>query len=145
MLDLNREDELRRAIELFFFAYREFTDRPDRILERRGLGRVHHRILYFVGRNPEISVSGLLQVLAVSKQALNAPLRQLTEMNLIAVVAGAGDRRVKKLVLTDRGRSLEAELTGTQMRHLSDAFDKAGRISEGRWIGVMEALTDIEG
>jgi DNA-binding MarR family transcriptional regulator len=145
MVDLNREDELRRAIELFFFAYREFTDRPDRILERRGLGRVHHRILYFVGRNPEISVSGLLQVLAVSKQALNAPLRQLTEMDLIAVVAGPGDRRVKKLVLTDRGRGLEAELTGTQMRHLSDAFDKAGRISEGRWIGVMEALADIEG
>jgi DNA-binding MarR family transcriptional regulator len=66
-------------------------------------------------------------------------------MDLIAVVAGPGDRRVKKLVLTDRGRGLEAELTGTQMRHLSDAFDKAGRISEGRWIGVMEALADIEG
>ena len=77
MVDQTRQDELRHAIELLFFGYRAFTDRPDRILERRGLGRVHHRILYFVGRNPQVSVKGLLEILAVSKQALSAPLRRL--------------------------------------------------------------------
>jgi len=72
MLDLDRQNGLRDAIEMLYFAYRGFTDRPDRILERRGLGRVHHRILYFIGRRPEVSVEGLLYLLAVSKQALNA-------------------------------------------------------------------------
>lgn len=144
MVDQTRQDELRRAIELLFFGYRAFTDRPDRILERRGLGRVHHRILYFVGRNPEVSVKGLLEILAVSKQALSAPLRQLTEMKLVAVVGHAEDRRIKRLSLTPGGRRLEAELTGTQMRHLSDAFDKADAADEAGWTRVMARLAGIE-
>jgi DNA-binding MarR family transcriptional regulator len=140
MVDQNRQDELRRAIELLFFGYRAFTDRADRILERRGLGRVHHRILYFVGRNPEVSVKGLLEILAVSKQALSAPLRQLTDMKLIAVLAHAEDRRVKRLTLTAEGRRLEAELTGTQMQHLSAAFDETGAANEAGWMQVMARL-----
>jgi DNA-binding MarR family transcriptional regulator len=140
MVDQNREDELRRAIELLFFGYREFTDRPDRILERRGLGRVHHRILYFVGRNPEVSVKGLLQILVVSKQALSAPLRQLMEMKLVRASADAEDRRVKSLALTPDGQRLEAELTGTQVRHLSAAFEAAGAADEAAWMRVMGVL-----
>ena len=84
MIDLNAERELRSSIELFYYAYRAFTSGPDHILERRGLARVHHRILYFVGRNPAITVNSLLATLRVSKQALNAPLRQLLAMKLIA-------------------------------------------------------------
>ena len=133
-------DALRDAIELMYFAYRAFTDRADRILERRGLGRVHHRILYFIGRNPDISVSGLLEVLAVSKQALNAPLRQLLEMHLVAVAATGPDKRVKPLRLTEAGRRLEGELTGAQMRQLQAAFETAGASEAGGWRAVMAEL-----
>ena len=75
--------QLRQAIEYLYYAYRSFTERPDKILDKRGLGRVHHRILYFVGRNPGTTVNALLSTLQVSKQALNAPLRQLLAMQLI--------------------------------------------------------------
>ena len=142
MIDLNRQAELQTAIESLYFAYRGFTDRPDRMLERRGLGRVHHRILYFIGRRPDVSVKGLLDLLAVSKQALNAPLRQLLEMELVAAVAGTEDRRVKNLRLTPEGRRLEAELTGVQMKHLQAAFDQAGPVAEQGWRGVMAALVE---
>ncbi|CAN5220635.1 MarR family transcriptional regulator [soil metagenome] len=142
MIDLTRQAELQTAIESLYFAYRGFTDRPDRMLERRGLGRVHHRILYFIGRRPDVSVKGLLDLLAVSKQALNAPLRQLLEMGLVAAVAGAEDRRVKKLRLTPEGQRLEAELTGAQMKHLQAAFDRAGPAAEQGWQDVMAALVD---
>jgi len=137
MVDQTRQDE---AIEALYFAYRAFTDRPDRILERRGLGRVHHRILYFVGRNPRISVRGLLDILAVSKQALNAPLRQLLEMHLVAVSPSDQDRRVKQLQLTEEGARLETELTQTQTRLLQAAFDKAGDGATGGWQRVMAEL-----
>jgi DNA-binding MarR family transcriptional regulator len=140
MVDLKRQHELRDAVELFYFAYRAFTDRADRILERKGLGRVHHRILYFIGQRPDISVRGLLEVLAVSKQALNAPLRQLLEMNLVTAVASAEDRRVKRLRLTVEGQRLEAELTGAQMRRLETAFDAAGPEGEDGWRRVMSDL-----
>jgi DNA-binding MarR family transcriptional regulator len=143
MLDLDDHaptGELRDAIEQFYFAYRGFTDRPDRILEKRGLGRVHHRILYFIGRRPDVSVRGLLDLLVVSKQALNAPLRQLMEMGLVAAEAGAQDRRVRHLSLTPAGRKLEAELTEAQTRHLKAAFGRAGADAEAGWRAVMGEL-----
>lgn len=140
MVDQNRDSTLRQAIELMFFGYRRFTDGPDRILDRRGLGRVHHRILYFVGRNHGLSVKGLLEILSVSKQALSAPLRQLQEMRLVAVAADAEDRRVKRLALTDDGIRLESDLTGAQMRLLAGAFAAAGPDGEAGWARVMQAL-----
>ena len=143
MVDQSRDEAPRRAIELLYFGYRQFTDRPDRILDRRGLGRVHHRLLYFVGRNPGVSVKGLLDILSVSKQALNAPLRQLLEMNLVAVLADGEDRRIKRLTLTLEGRRLEAELTGAQLRLLSAAFDEAGPANAAGWMRVMEVLARV--
>ena len=140
MVDLDDptlSSDMHDAIEQFYFAYRGFTDRPDRILEKRGLGRVHHRILYFIGRRPDVSVRGLLDLLAVSKQALNAPLRQLMEMGLVGAEASPDDRRVKRLSLTPSGRKLEAELTEAQTRHLRAAFDRAGAEAQEGWRTVM--------
>jgi DNA-binding MarR family transcriptional regulator len=140
MIDQNRQAELRSAIELLYFAYRRFTDRPDRILMRRGLGRVHHRILYFIGRRPDVSIGGLLEMLAVTKQALNAPLRQLVEMDLVTALPDPADRRAKNLRLTADGERLEAELTGAQMRQLEAAFEHVGGAQESGWRAVMAEL-----
>ena len=128
------------AIEQFYFGYRAFTNPPDRILEQRGLGRVHHRILYFVGRNPHISVNALLSLLDVSKQALNAPLRQLIEMKLVAMGTAEHDKRVRELALTTAGAKLEAQLTGTQMKQLKSVFEEAGASAEAGWHKVMHIL-----
>src|SRR5262245_60101856 len=46
-------------IELFFFAYRDFTSDPDQILEAYGFGRAHHRVLHFVNRKPGLTVAEL--------------------------------------------------------------------------------------
>ena len=143
MIDPKRQAALRESIELFFFGYRAFTSRPDRILEQRGLGRVHHRILYFVGHRPGIAINGLLDILGVSKQALNAPLRQLIEMKLVAVRAAEHDRRFKELRLTHDGEKLEALLTGTQMKHLAAAFGAAGAPAEAAWKRVMKSIPEM--
>ncbi len=136
----NRQALLRDAIEQFYFAYRAFTARPDRILEQRGLNRVHHRILYFVAHQPGMSVNELLTILGVSKQALNAPLRQLLAMKLLTNDAADHDRRVKQLHLTDAGKKLEAQLTQTQMKHLDAAFQRNGAQSPERWLAIMTAI-----
>lgn len=140
MVDQTREAALQEAIELLYFSYRAFTDRPDRILEQRGLNRVHHRILYFVGRNPDVSVNTLLGILDVSKQALNGPLRQLVEMDLIAMRAAPQDGRVRQLRLTYAGERLEARLSGTQRKQLAEVFDAAGPAAESGWREVMQRL-----
>jgi len=142
MIDQKNQHELEESIELFFFAYRAFTSHPDRMLAQRGLGRVHHRILHFVGRNPQIAVNALLGILGVSKQALNAPLRQLIEMQLVAVDVAEHDRRVKQLSLTPAGKQLEAQLTGTQMQHLAAVFAAAGPQAEQGWRAVMRIIPE---
>ena len=142
MVDL-KKPELLESIELFYFAYRAFTARPDRILAQRGLGRVHHRLLYFVGRNPGISVNALRDVLGVSKQAMNTPLRQLMEMHLIDARAAGHDRRVKELTLTADGAELERQLTETQMKQLADVFAANGENTAEDWRAVMRALARV--
>ena len=140
MIDLNRDAELRQAIELMYFAYRTFTTEPDRLLAKRGLNRVHHRILYFVARNPGISVNDLLAILDVSKQALNQPMRQLLEMKLVNSTKASYDGRVRLLSLSDKGAKLEKRLSDTQINMLFEVFKNNGGASEQAWLEVMRSI-----
>ena len=82
----------------------------------------------------------MLSLLSVSKQALNAPLRQLLEMRLVGIEPAAHDRRVRQLALTAAGVTLEAQLTGTQVKLLEAAFAEAGGVAQAGWQRVMECL-----
>lgn len=138
------EGALREAIELLYFSYRAFTAGPDQILARRGLNRIHHRILYFVNKAPGTSVNELLQVLQISKQALHMPLRQLVSMGLVTNKKSALDGRVRELTLTSEGRRLERRLTGTQQLQLQTVFDTAGGKAQKGWRQVMALLARDE-
>lgn len=140
MIDSHRETELRAAVEAFFFGFRAFTALPDERLAERGLGRTHHRVLYFVRRDPGISVGGLLTILGITKQAVNAPLRDLEREGLITSSPAASDRRVRELRVTPAGAELEATLSELQMRLLTSAFGQAGAQAEEGWRRVMAAL-----
>lgn len=140
----NRTAVLHDAIEHFYFAYRAFTAHPDRLLAQRGLNRVHHRILYFVGRNPSVAVNELLTTLNVSKQALHAPLRQLLAMKFIAATAASHDRRVKQLALTVAGKQFEDQLTRTQIKQLTAVFDDTGPHAEKAWLKVLKAVASAD-
>jgi len=142
MVDLSSDDDIREAIELLYLGYRAFTDRADRVLDKRGLGRAHHRILYFVGRNPNLSVADLLDALAISKQALHIPLRQLLSMGLIESKQSGNDGRVKMLRLTASGRRLEARLTRVQAELLGQVFEEIGPDAEDAWRVAMRVLAD---
>jgi DNA-binding MarR family transcriptional regulator len=78
--------------------------------------------------------------MAVSKQALNAPLRQLVGIGLISNAASKDNRRRKELRLTASGRKLEQRLTGTQMELLDQVFKDTGREAENGWRDVMQRL-----
>lgn len=140
MIDQLKQSELHEAMERFYFAYRSFTEGPDRILQAKSLTRVHHRILYFVARNPHININELLGLLQVSKQALNAPLRKLTELGLVRPELAEHDRRVKQLTLSGEGKELEAKLSKTQMTHLEKVFAKCGKRAVLGWSEVMTAM-----
>lgn len=127
-------------MEAFFYSYRAFTAKPDEMLARRGLSRVHHRILFFIARNPGLSVSQLLAALGVTKQALNLPLRQLLERELIRSEACDNDKRRRLLELTAEGGKLEKALRQEQARLLQRAFDEAGEDAVRGWLAVNQAI-----
>ncbi|MBI1778370.1 MAG: MarR family transcriptional regulator [Proteobacteria bacterium] len=120
-----REEELRQGIELLFYAYRDFTGEPDAILARYGFGRAHHRVIYFVGRNPGITVSELLVILRITKQSLSRVLGQLVREGFITQRPGE-DRRQRLLDLAMKGAQLERELTQTQRTRIARAYREAG-------------------
>ena len=128
------------APALLFFAFRALTAEPDRILAERGLGRVHHRILYFVARKPGVRVGGLLATLGVSKQAMHGPLRDLVRAGLVVAAAASGNRRAKELRLTREGERLERRLTGAQRPRFARAFRGAGADAEQGWREIMARL-----
>jgi hypothetical protein len=45
-----REPEIRRGVELLYFGYGHLTRAIDEQLAQQGLGRAHHRALYFIAR-----------------------------------------------------------------------------------------------
>lgn len=121
-----REQELDRGTELLFFAYRDFIAEPDRILSPLGFGRAHHRVIYFVGRNPAISVARLLDILKITKQSLSRVLGELVRTGYIEQARGSVDRRKRLLSLTDKGRDLEQRLSQALRRRLARAYRAAG-------------------
>jgi DNA-binding MarR family transcriptional regulator len=121
-----REEELRQAIELLFFAYRDFTAEPDAILAKWKFGRAHHRVIYFVGRHPQISVTELLAILKITKQSLSRVLGQLVRDAYIVQRPGLRDRRQRLLELTERGKELERQLSETQRALIARAYRSAG-------------------
>jgi DNA-binding MarR family transcriptional regulator len=113
-------------IELFFFAYRDFTSDPDQILADYEFGRAHHRILHFVNRMPGLTVAELLDVLKITKQSLARVLKQLIDTGHIIQVQGPRDRRQRELYPTAKGRTLALDLARPQSRRIREALREAG-------------------
>jgi DNA-binding MarR family transcriptional regulator len=142
MLDPIRQNELDEALDLFHFAWRTIVAQPDKLLARQGLSRVHHRILYFIRRNPNLSVNGLVDVLGTSKQALHPALKALIDRKLVLALPSPEDRRVKRLSLTPKGRQFEEILSGDQRHRLHRAFELAGPGKERVWRDVMARVAE---
>jgi len=137
-----REDEMRIAQDLLFFAYRDFTNAADVILDELGLGRAHHRALHYIGRNPGITVSDLLAILRITKQSLARVLSVLMERGLVSQAPGTDDRRQRLLTLTADGKALERRLFDRQRERLTAAYREAGAGAVDGFRRVMRGIMD---
>lgn len=140
-----REEEIRQAMELLFFSYRDFTSEPDQILARYGFGRAHHRVIYFVGRHPAMTVSELLDILRITKQSLSRVLSQLVREDFIQQRPGTEDRRQRLLELTEKGKKLESELIEVQRRRIARAYRVAGADAVAGFRTVLYNMMDEDG
>ncbi len=137
-----REEDIRTAQDLLFFAYRDFTLAADAILDELGLGRAHHRALHFIGRNPGITVSDLLAILRITKQSLARVLTDLVDRGYVAQAQGQADRRQRLLTLTPAGMTLERRLFERQRERLAAAYREAGGPAVDGFRRVMRGIMD---
>lgn len=126
--------------EALFFAYREFTGEPDRILNDLGFGRAHHRVLFFVSRYPALRVADLLSILQITKQSLSRVLRELVEKGYVRQEAGPNDRRERLLFVTDKGADLVERLAALQIARIEKGLNAAGVDGSGAVARFLEAM-----
>src|SRR4026209_2108936 len=130
MADINFDEKLGEnetvaLIELMFFAYRDFVSDPDTVLEQLGFGRAHHRVVHFVGRDPGMTVTQLLDILRITEQSVGRVLKGLIDEGDVFLKEGETDRRQRLLHLTDAGEELRQRLMAPQMSRIRRAVSEA--------------------
>lgn len=131
-------------IEALFFAYRDFTSDPDRILNEIGFGRAHHRVLHFVHRYPGMRVADLLEILRITKQSLARVLRELIKEGYVTQRSGKADRRERLLYATEQGGALADRLAAPQLLKIGETLGPLGaegRAAVARFLASMMAGT----
>jgi|SRR6516165_1086575 DNA-binding MarR family transcriptional regulator len=140
-----REEELRLAQDMMFFAIRDMTAAPDAILGELGFGRAHHRCLHWIARRPGLKVGELLAILGITKQSLTRVLGPMIDGGYVAQVPGQQDRRQRLLTLTEKGQALERRLYDVQRERLLSAYREAGGTAVDGFKRVLRGLMHKQG
>ncbi|UQS84577.1 winged helix DNA-binding protein [Apilactobacillus apisilvae] len=80
----------------------------------------------------------ILNLLNISKQALNVNIRELMKNDLITEVRDEKDKRIKILKLTTKGNKLNNEINEEQKNKIDALFKQA----DGSWEKVMIELSN---
>lgn len=126
-----------RTIELVYFAHIDQADWADHVLAKHGIGRPHHRVLYFSNRFPGISVRQLMALMRVTNQALARTTTQLVTLGFLEQRYGESDRRVRQHFLSRQGEALLSKLTRHQVEQVAQSMD--GMLPtevDGLWFGL---------
>ena len=135
-----RETEIRRGMELMYFAQSTLARSTELRLAEVGLGRAHHRAMYFISRHPDLTVSTLLGLLGITKQSLGRVLNELVDRELVETRIGERDRRQRLLRLSDKGATLEHELFETLRQNWASGYARAGQSAVSGFWSVLEGM-----
>lgn len=127
-----------------YFAQSTLARTTETRLAAIGLGRAHHRAIYFIARHPDLTVSALLGLLGITKQSLGRVLNELVERHMVETRVGERDRRQRLLRLTAEGTALEQELFETVRQQWAAAYARAGQQAVTGFWSVLEGMIGEE-
>ncbi|WP_353954885.1 MarR family transcriptional regulator [uncultured Methylobacterium sp.] len=90
-------------------AARAIGRKYDAALRPTGLSNWQFTLLMMLVREEPPTISALAQHLATDRTTITANLKPLERRGLVTVQGDAGDRRVRRVVLSDEGRTLLTE------------------------------------
>ncbi|WP_394850206.1 MarR family transcriptional regulator [Pendulispora brunnea] len=128
------------ALLLMHFAFRGLVAEADAFLHRRGLSRVHHRVLFAIARSEDLSVGGLQELLGVSKQALHRPLKQLQDEGYVVAQRDPAQHRSKVLRLTAKGARVENAASKRERQAIGEALKSVKPSHRRAWFDIMDVL-----
>ena len=105
------DEEIREGIKLLFSAYRKFTSDSDIGNTKYGFGYAHRRVIYFVRRKPELSVTQLISILHITKQSLARIFNQPVLDKSVQQNRGGADQQQRFPSLPEAGGKLEHHLS----------------------------------
>ncbi len=132
----------RQGLLLHFFAHLALAADAAEPLDARGLGRVHHRILYIVHFAPGITVGDLLGVLRVTHQNVQRALRELDQDGLVAFKLSKEDRRLKLLHSTPKGDRLLEAVSAKQRERIEGAYEACSARDVEGFFAVLRTMID---
>jgi DNA-binding MarR family transcriptional regulator len=125
-----------------FFLNRRLFEEVEPPLREEGLGRLHHRILFFVSRSPGLTVGELTATLGVSHQNIRVQMKELVDRGYLQVRTGPPDRRQRRLSATAAGHQLANEMHARQGRRLRRALEKAEATDVDGFLRVHDLMLD---
>ena len=136
-----REETIRGGMDLLFFSNTRHLRRADEKLATLGLGRAHHRIMYFVARQPGINVTALLAILGITKQSFGRVAKQLISKGLMEQHIGDRDRRQRLLMLSPAGARLEKAIFDELHDNVARAYEASGgEAVAGLWVVLQHLM-----
>ncbi len=137
-----RNEELIVGLDLLFYAYKSLIKHTKPILDQYGYGQAHYRVLYLIGRFPEININELLDILEITKQSLGRLMRQLLQDGFIEQVVGKDDRRQRHNKLSPAGHTLLDSLLVPQQECVAQVYQEVGARAVDGYRGVLTGLLD---
>ena len=132
-------------MDLLFFANTRHLKHADETLASLGLGRAHHRVLYFVRRKPDLTVAELLAILAITKQSFSRVSKELVLRGFMEQRTGDRDRRQRLMRLTPAGVVLETTLFDNLHANVARAYAASGGDAVAGFWTVLQHLIGEEG
>ena len=117
-----KDEQIKDFIQLLFYAYRETSSDPKKILAENSFGPAHLRALNLIERNPGTNLGELIYLLKISKQSLIRVLRDLLESKMIKQIKDEEDTRKKNLFLDKEGKVFFDKIYDTQKKRIFNAL-----------------------
>ncbi|MCY1643461.1 MarR family winged helix-turn-helix transcriptional regulator [Methylorubrum sp. SL192] len=122
-------------------AARAIGRRYDAALRPTGLSNWQFTLLMMLVREEPPTISALAQHLATDRTTITANLKPLERRGLVTVQGDAEDRRVRRVVLSEEGRTLLAEAYPLWQQAQATVARQLGKVDQDAFRAAVMALS----
>lgn len=143
-VDSKNAKELHSTLTLLMLVHLAIASDAEEELAKFKMARTHHRILYLVTHNPGVTVGKVVEILRVSSQAVQGPMRDLLNGGYIEQRSASTDKRKRNLHATAKGEKLLYTISAKQFARIAKAFERSTPTAAQNFRMVLSRLADSD-